>query len=49
MDTDPDVLSVHWVTDPDPALFVNGFQDAKKKISLYFFCLLHTVGGTFTN
>ncbi len=27
-DTDPDPQ--HWVTDPDPALFSSGFQDAKK-------------------
>jgi hypothetical protein len=23
--------SVHWITDPDPALFVSAFQDADKK------------------
>jgi hypothetical protein len=27
----------HWITDPDPALFISGFQDAKKKISTSFF------------
>ncbi len=29
--------SVHWITDPDrdPALLVNGFQDASKKIFLF--------------
>jgi hypothetical protein len=33
-------------TDPDPALFVSGFEDANKK-SFYFptfFCLLHFEG-----
>jgi hypothetical protein len=23
--------SVHWIMDPNPALFVSGFQDANKK------------------
>jgi hypothetical protein len=47
------VGSVHWITDPDPApdpaLFVNDFQDANKTKKIFLkFCLLHTVGSTFT-
>jgi hypothetical protein len=41
-----------WLTDPDPdsALFVSDFQDAKKKMSFFpnLFCLLLSVG-TFTS
>jgi hypothetical protein len=43
--------SVHWITDPDPdpALFISGFQYAKtNNLFLFFFCLLLTVG-TFTS
>jgi hypothetical protein len=36
----------HLITDPDPALFFIGFQDANKNIIL--FCFLLTVG-TFTS
>ncbi len=43
------LLPVLWIpglfcTDPDPALFVRGFEDANKK---YVFCLL-IFKGTFT-
>jgi hypothetical protein len=36
--------SIHWITDPDPALFASGFQETNKK---KFLCLLLTLG-TFT-
>ncbi len=37
--------SVHWLTDPDPALFVIGFQNANK-IRFFAYYLLNV--GTFT-
>jgi hypothetical protein len=34
-----------WLTDPDPALFVSGFQDANKnKFFFSFFGLILTIG-----
>jgi hypothetical protein len=36
--------SVHWVTDPDPALFISGFQDAGKTsffLSVYLLNVVH--------
>jgi hypothetical protein len=27
--------SVHWISDPDPALFVSGFQETNKKPVLW--------------
>jgi hypothetical protein len=46
-DPDPILGSSHWITDPDPPLFGNGFQDANKKMSFlkvflaYFLMKVH--------
>ncbi len=40
------VGSVHWMTDPDPALFVRGFRDGNKKF--VFFILDFFIVCTFT-
>jgi len=29
--------SVHWITEPDTALFLSGFQDAQKILIFIFF------------
>ncbi len=31
--------SVHWITDPDPAILVSGFQDANKSLFFQSFLL----------
>ncbi len=38
----------HWNTDPDPALFFSGFQDANSFFSLRFFVYILRTVGTFT-
>jgi hypothetical protein len=34
----------HLLLDPDPAIFVRGFQNAKKKFFFDFFCLIQCCG-----
>ncbi len=45
--------SVNWIPDPDqdPAVFINGFQNANKKKIRFpsFVCFLRTVLDTFTS
>ncbi len=41
----PSTYPYHWLTDPDPAYFVSGWQDVNKKYDFWkFFCLLNFEG-----